>query len=195
MNNNNSYYDKQNNICSDTCWQEYKNYQNDKISSYNTYEKSAQLIDCESPNVRVPSFMLDHPNLRGRAGFGVADPCLVDIYNNLIKNDGLMTRDKCRVQLTQRIFTSAPQLKGCNGDINKELDVLSGSDSSSSGSGLAGGASCKKTIMEYQFKFPVPLVDAMKDIQNPDNIVPTWTNGGEDTRSYANRQSFNKNNF
>ena len=32
----------------------------------------------------------------------------------------------------------------------------------------------------------------MKDIQDPDNIVPSWTNGGEDTRSYINRMDFNK---
>ena len=171
---NNTKFDNQNNICNDTCWQEYKNYQNDKIINYNTYDKSAQLIDCESPNVRVPSFMLDHPNLRGRAGYGLADPCLVDIYNNLIKNDELMTKDKCRVQLTQRIFTSAPQLKGCAGDINKELDILSGSDSS----GSIGGMSCRKSLMEQQIKYPIPLVDALQDIQNPNNIVPVWVNGG-----------------
>ena len=191
MNNTNSYFDNQNNICNDTCWQEYKNFQNDKIMNYSTYDKSTQLLDCESPNVRVPSFMLDHPNLRGRAGYGVTDPCLVDIYNDLLKNDNLMTRDRCRVQLSERIFTSAPQLKGSSGDINKELDVLSGSDTSS---GAMGGInmSCRKTLMEQQIKHPIPLVDAMKDIQNPNNIVPNWVNGGEDTRSYVNRQNFNK---
>ena len=46
--------------------------------------------------------------------------------------------------------------------------------------------------MEVQLKHPIPLVDCMKDIQNPDNIVPIWVNGGEDTRSYINRMNFNK---
>jgi hypothetical protein len=35
----------------------------------------------------------------------------------------------------------------------------------------------------------------LENIQNPDNIVPLWVNGGEDTRSYINRFNFNKNNF
>ena len=80
-------FDNQNNICSDSCWMEYKNYENNKILDYNIFEPSVQLLPCESPNVRVPSFMLDHPNLRGRAGYGLTDSCLVDTYNNLIIND------------------------------------------------------------------------------------------------------------
>lgn len=39
----------------------------------------------------------------------------------------------------------------------------------------------RKTLMEQQIRYPTPLVDNMKDIQNPDNIVPLWVNGGEDT--------------
>ena len=73
--------------------------------NYQTYENYSQLIPCESPNVRLPSFMLDHPNLRGRAGYGIAESCLIDNYNNLVKNDELMTRDKCKIQLFSRIFT------------------------------------------------------------------------------------------
>lgn len=53
--------------------------------NYNTYEKSTQLLECESPNVRLPAFMYDHPNLRGRAGYGLSDPCLIDTYSDLIK--------------------------------------------------------------------------------------------------------------
>ena len=38
----------------------------------------------------------------------------------------------------------------------------------------------------------MPLLDCVKDVQDPDNIVPKWVNGGEDTRSYINRAEFNK---
>jgi len=182
-----TYFESQNNICADVCWADYKNHGNEKIVNYNTYEQYSQLIPCESPNVRVPAFMLDHPNLRGRAGYGVSDGCLIDTYNTLVKNDEMMTRDKCKIQLFSRIFTGVPQLKGCGGDITRELDLLSGTDTGSS-TGV-----CKKSLMELQIKYPIPLVDCMKDIQNPDNIVPIWVNGGEDTRSYINRMNFNKN--
>jgi hypothetical protein len=119
----------------------------------------------------------------------VSDGCLIDTYNNLVKNDEMMTRDKCKIQLFSRIFTGVPQLKGCGGDIMKELDILSGTDTTSGNLNSV----CKKSLMEIQIKHPIPLVDCMKDIQNPDNIVPIWINGGEDTRSYINRFNFNKN--
>jgi hypothetical protein len=182
-----TYFDYQNNLCSDSCWQDFLNKGNDKILNYSTFENYAQLLPCESPKVRVPEFMFDHPNLRGRAGYGLTEPCLVDTYSDLLMNDEMMTRDRCRIQLTQRIFTGVPQLKGCEVDPHKELEILSGSDSSFQTSG------CKKKIMEVQMKQPIPLVDCMKDIQNPEHIVPIWTNGGEDTRSYINRLNFNKN--
>jgi hypothetical protein len=84
-------------------------------------------------------------------------------------------------------------MKGSMGDINKELDILSASHSSFYESGGENKSfSCKKTIMERQINQPIPLVDCLKDIQNPEHIVPIWTNGGEDTRSYINRLNFNK---
>jgi len=183
-------FDNQNSLNSDMCWQSYKNFQNDKSFDYYTYEKYSQLLDCKADTARVPTFMYDHPNLRGRAGYGLTDPCLVDIYSDLIKNDTLLTKDRCKVQLTSRIFTAVPQLKGCSGDINKELDIITGSETINNT--INGN---RKLLMEKQIKHPIPLVDSMKDIQNPDNIVPLWVNGGEDTRSYINRFNFNKNNF
>jgi len=186
---NKTFFDYQNNLCSDSCWMDYKNNGNNQILNYSTYEQYAQLIPCKSPNVRVPEFMLDHPNLRGRAGYGLTDACLVDTYSDLMVNNEMMTRDKCKIQLHKRIFTGAPQLKGCEVDPKKELELLAGDDTTYNISG------CKKRLMELQLKQPIPLIDCMKDIQNPNNIVPPWINGGEDTRSYINRMNFNKNNF
>jgi hypothetical protein len=180
-----TFFDKQNSFCSDSCWQQYKDAGNDKIINYNTYDKSVQLLDCENPKARVPEFMYDHPNLRGRSGFGLADPCLIDVYNQMVKNENLMTHDRCKIQLNSRIFTSSPQMKGSIGDIDKELEILSGTDTNT--------YRCRKTLMELQLNQPIPLVDCMKDIQNPEHIVPMWINGGEDTRSYINRLNFNKN--
>lgn len=188
-----SYFDKQNNICSDSCWEEAKNYGNNKINSYYTYDN--QLVDCEAPNVRMPDFMYDHVNLRGRPGYGVSDPCLIDNHSKMINNVDGVTRDRCKLQLFKRLFSAPPLFKGQSGDINSELDILSGSDSGGIYNNNAiNRYGCKKTIMEQQIKNPIPLLDCMKDIQNPDNIVPIWTNGGEDTRSYINRLNFNRNN-
>jgi hypothetical protein len=179
-----TYFDKQNNMCSDACWEESKNYGNNKINDYYTY--STQFVDCIEPNVRLPEFMYDHVNLRGRPGYGLSDPCLIDNHSSLINNKESLTRDRCKLQLFSRLFNACPSMKGSLGDIEKELDILSGSDS--------GLYDCKKTIMEKQIKQPIPLVDCLQDIQNPEHIVPIWTNGGEDTRSYINRLNFNKQN-
>ena len=176
------FFNKQNNICSDDCWRLSKDNYNNNISSYQIYPTN--LVECKTPNVRMPDFSLDHLNLRGRPGYGLVESCLVDQYNNLVSNSESMTRDKCRLQLNGRLFTGCPSFKGSIGDINKELDILSGSDTNP--------FKCKKTIMENQIKHPIPLVDCMKDIQNPEHIVPNWVNGGEDTRSYINRLNFNK---
>ena len=188
-NNKSNFYDKQNNICSDSCWQQNKNRANEKISNYQTY--STQFIPCEEPNVRLPEHMYDHINLRGRPGYGLVEPCLVDEYNKLIGNKETLTRDKCRIQLFTRLFKDCPMLKGQYGDIEKELDLLTGTDTSLFGnynndSANNNSLNCKKLIMEQQIKQPIPLVDCMKDIQNPNHIVPIWTNGGENTRNYIN---------
>jgi len=44
--------------------------------------------------------------------------------------------------------------------------------------------------MEKQLYHPTPLVDCMKDIQDPDHVVPTWTWGGEPTRDFVRRKEF-----
>jgi len=51
---------------------------------------------------------------------------------------------------------------------------------------------CNKQIMEKTTNQFVPLLDCVKQIQNPEHIVPTWTRGGEDTRSYVNKQKYNR---
>ena len=128
-----TYFDKQNTICSDSCWEESKNYGNKKINDYQTY--STQFVDCIDPNVRLPEFMYDHVNLRGRPGYGLADACLIDNYSSLVNNKESLTRDRCKLQLFRRLFDACPTMKGSLGDINTELDILSGSDSSFYGNG------------------------------------------------------------
>jgi hypothetical protein len=186
-----TFFDKQNNMCSDSCWEEAKNYGNNKINDYYTF--STQLVECKEPDVRMPEFYYDHVNLRGRPGYGLADACLIDDYSRLVNNYDSVTRDRCRLQLFKRLFNGCPLFKAQSGDINAELDLLAGTDSGLLGGIGKNGACSKKGIMELQIKNPIPLVDCMKDIQNPDHIVENWTRGGEDTRSYINRLNFNNN--
>jgi hypothetical protein len=180
---NNNTFDNNTNICSDDCWKNAKDLHNNKIEGYNIYPNN--LVDCVSPYVRMPDMYLNHPNLRGRPGYGLSDDCLIDKYSMLRNNPNSMTQDKCKIQLNNRIFTAGPNLRCGKTDIDKELELIEGRDTNN--------VRCKKQIMEEEMNNFMPLLDCVKDIQNPENIVPKWTNGGEDTRSYIHRTEFNKN--
>jgi hypothetical protein len=185
MNNNPTYsFIQENNICSDKCWRVAKDMWNKQITDYNLYPNQDNFTKCVSPNVRIPEFHYDHINLRGRPGYGLSDECLIDKYSSLRNDPNILTQDRCPNQLHGRVFQGGPKLKAIDRDIDKELDVLSGSDTNP--------FKCKKTLMELQtYKF-IPLLDCVKDVQEEQNIVPKWVWGGEDTRSYVNRVEFNK---
>lgn len=176
-------FDARTGFCSDNCWSVSKDMHNEEISNYYLY--STNFVECKAPNVRMSDISLNHVNLRGRPGYGLADDCLIDQYSSLRNDPNANTQDRCHIQLFERIFAGGPRLKSSTGDIDKELDVLSGSDTNP--------FKCNKMIMELQTNKLIPLLDCIKDVQDPDHIVPKWVNGGEDTRSYVNRAEFNKN--
>ena len=179
--NKGNIFDTQNSSSSDECWKLSKDLHNNQINNYHLYNNNFE--KCQDPKVRMPDFYMDHINLRGRPGYGLSDSCLIDKYNNLVNNDELLTHDKCKIQIFERLFTSCPLLKGANVDYNKELNIKTGDMSNKYG--------CRKIIMEEQINKPIPMLDCIKKIQEPNNIVPIWVNGGEDTRSYINRFNFN----
>jgi hypothetical protein len=174
-------------LCSDTCAKEAKDNQNDSIINYDLYQYLH--VPCDGAHARFPSFAYDHVNLTGRTGYGVAEGCVVDNYSMLRNDPAQMTRDKCKTQLFTRIFQGAPNL-GCGmGDPEKELNVLSGSSSSTfEGTKFP----CKKSLMEKQLYHFDPLLDCVKQVQAPKHIVEQWTRGGTDTRNYMLRQEMLK---
>jgi hypothetical protein len=44
--------------------------------------------------------------------------------------------------------------------------------------------------MERDLSHRIPLVDCMKDIQDPVHIVPVWVRGGDPTRDFVRRKEF-----
>mgnify|MGYP000001518520 FL=1 len=176
-------FDGSTNICNDGCWKVAKELHNKKIEGYNIYPNNP--VDCTSPHVRMSDMYLNHTNLRGRPGYGLADDCLIDNYSSLRNHPSMLTHDKCKIQLFSRIFTSGPNLRCGKTHIGKELELIEGEDTNT--------VKCRKQIMEEEMNNMMPLLDCVKDVQNHENIVPIWVNGGEDTRSYINRAEFNKN--
>jgi hypothetical protein len=172
-------------LCSDDCAKEAKDNQNDGMFGYRVYNYLP--VPCEDPDARMPGFAYDHVNLRGRIGYGLADDCLVDRYSALRNDPAQMTRDRCHIQLFTRIFQGCPNLKPGVGNPDLELPITQGLSSTT----LEGVQyPCKKTIMEQEYAHRVPLIDCMKDVQNPDNLVESWVRGGDPTRDFVRRQEF-----
>lgn len=176
-------YDDSNRIGSDQCEKQARDAQNQQIGDYTLYQYLP--IQCESPNARFPEFSYDHVNLRGRVGYGLADDCIVDQYSSLRNDPAQLTRDRCHIQLFSRVFQGCPNMKPGVPQPEKEMPIIQGISSTS----LEGTRfACKKTLMEMTTNKPIPLIDCVKDVQNPDNLVEPWVRGGDATRDYVKRQ-------
>ena len=187
---------------SDTCWMNAKDNNNNQLNKYSMYYNDNSRVDKEFGT--LPSVAYDHVNLNGRPGYGISDDYLVDVYSSLRNNKEGMTRDRCPIQLTTRTFAGGPKLQGKSRDIDKELDFLSGSDSRTMHDSLLAGLdseedkeaklqqNCNKLIMETTTNKFMPMLDCIKDIQDPNHIVQSWTRGGDDTRAYLNKVKFDK---
>jgi hypothetical protein len=178
---------------SDNCWLNAKDNHNQQMEKYSLFDNYATKEKKTSGS--FPEMSAEHINLRGRAGYGLSDEYLVDIYSSLRNDEGQMTRDRCPTQLYTRLFQGGPQLRGQPGDVNEELNLLSGSDTripAIMGSVNKPVMCSNKTLMEQPtYKF-VPLLDYVKQQQNPDNIVPDWKWGGDSSREYTNKVKYAK---
>jgi hypothetical protein len=163
-------------VCSDDCAMEAKDTQNEGIHGYTMYHY--QSVPCKDPDASMPVFSYDHPNLRGRVGYGLAENCVVDRYSTM-RNDPN--------QLFSRIFQGCPNLKPGVPNPDVEMPIQQGLSSTDvEGTTFV----CKKSIMEMETYHPIPLVACMQDIQDPNHIVEPWVRGGEATRDFVRRQEF-----
>jgi hypothetical protein len=179
---------------SDNCWLNAKDNNNQQIEKYALFDNYASKEKKDFGS--FPEMSSEHVNLRGRSGYGLSDEYLIDTYSSLRNDDGQLTRDRCPMQLYTRLFQGGPRLRGQPGDVNRELNLLSGVDTripAIKGSKENPVMCSNKTIMEQPtYKF-VPLIDYVKEQQDPKNIVPVWRWGGENSRAYLNKVKYAKN--
>jgi hypothetical protein len=195
-----SLYNAEIKLNTDKCWMNAKDTNNNKIEKYSLYYNDTSKKDTEYGS--FPSMSYDHVNLHGRTGYGVTDDYLIDVYSSLRNSKDIMTRDRCPVQLSTRIFAGGPKLTGICRNINTELDIMCGNDTKLTPndnsreevikSVESQNGVCNKHIMEKTTYNFIPLLDCVKEVQNPQHIVPDWTRGGDDSRSYVNKQKYNR---
>jgi hypothetical protein len=179
-------YNTNTTLNNDSCWLNAKDSVNTEIEKYALYNNENAKENKSFGS--LPTFSIDHINLRGRPGYGLSDDYLVDVYSLLRNDEGSMTRDRCPTQLNTRIFKGGPKLRGQSGNIDRELDILSGSDSRM----LPSSVCSNKALMENTtYKLP-PLLDYIKEVQNPTNIIQPGVRGGDDTRSYLNKIKYSR---
>jgi hypothetical protein len=173
------------NVCSDDCAQEARDIRNEGIFGYETFHYLP--VECDGEHARFPDFSYNHVNLRGRAGYGVADGCVVDKYSELRNDPAQLTRDRCRTQLFSRIFQGCPNLRGGVVNPDDEMPILQGTGSRDFDGYLF---MCKRSLTELETYHPIPLLDCVKEVQNPVHCVESWVRGGDPTRDYIRRQEF-----
>jgi len=183
--NENRTFNSAKNVCSDDCAQEARDIRNEGIFGYETYQYLP--VECDGEHARFPGFAYDHVNLRGRAGFGVSDGCVVDKYSELRNDPKQLTRDRCRIQLFSRIFQGCPNLRKGVVNPDDEMPILQGTGSRDLDGYLF---MCKKSITELETKHPVPMLDCIKQVQDPKHCVESWVRGGDPTRDFIRRQEF-----
>lgn len=181
----------ENTLRNDKCAMELRDKYNVGISKY-TMENYAYdwPVKCHVPDQRMAPFVYDHPNLHPRIGVGLSDDCLIDQYSSLRNDPEQMTKDRCRIQLFERVFQGVPNLKPGRVDPGQEMPLQQGVDNTVyEGSVLP----CKKSLMEFALKEFDPLLSCVKEIQNPVHIVEPWVRGGIPTQDYERRQEFLRN--
>jgi hypothetical protein len=176
-------------LCSDKCAKETKDVQNDGIYGYEMYQYLPVDCDASGKVARFPSFAYDHVNLTGRAGYGVAEGCVVDNFSALRNDPNQLTRDRCHQQLFTRIFQGGPNLRCGIVDPDAEMPIVQGVGSRD----LAGVQyPCSRTLMEKETYHPIPMLECIKDVQSVEHTVESWIRGGEPTRDFVHRTEFLK---
>lgn len=144
-------------------------------------------VECRSPDQRAPVVGYEFPNLHTRVGVGLSDDCLIDQYSALRNDPAQMTKDRCRIQLFERVFQGVPNLRPGRVDPGEEMPLQQGVDNSVyEGSVLP----CRKSIMEFSIKEFDPLLSCVREVQNPEHVVEPWIRGGLPTKDYERRQEF-----
>lgn len=170
-------FDNTGRLAYDDCALKAKDNQNASIIDYRTYDAYMNAgSDCTDRFSKINDFAMTHRNLTFRDGYGFHG-CRVDADSRL-KLEAELTNERFKQQLFPRVFGAVPDLAKGRLLPNVESRLIHGVDTTSD-------RQCNRTAEKQLFR-PVPCVD----VQRVENIVPTWTWGGDSSREIARSPAF-----
>lgn len=160
-------------LADDDCALITRELQNQSIGDYNLFN-SYMTANCKTDKSKFEQFMTNNPNLRYKDGFGNLNSCTVDADSKL-RNGALFTNDREKTQLCTRWHQAVPALSKGGLTVNVDSRLKMAEDTSAI-------RDCDR-LSEKNFQRFIPMTPCLaQSIQDPDNIVPNWTWGGESTR-------------
>lgn len=162
----------------DDCSQELRNRTNQHWSKHQLYNPATCVQDLSKDPVN--RFASKYPNLRFKKGVGNTDGCNVD-QDSELRTSGFDVRRK-RYQLFPREFIAVPDMG--RGDFMPDLDSMlsRGAQREYEKRPLMLVRDCEH-VSEREFDRFTPMLSCLrKTVQDPNNIVPSWTWGGESSR-------------
>ena len=176
------YFRKEHRIGADDCWKDAELEQSKNIHDYmlfNIYKTNVP--DCQDELQRLSDFVVEN-NMHIREGYGNTNSCLID-KDSEVRNNQKITNEKCKSQLDSRVFHAVPDLS--HGGFKAELEskLTQGEDT--------GEKKSCNVLSGKGLDVFTPLIPCIKNtVQDPNNLVPTWTWGGEHTRDHLQQKKF-----
>ena len=171
-------FENEHRLGSDRCAKDARERQNDMYNDYLNYNYFNECKDRE----KLKEFASDN-HLVYQDGYGSVSKCTVKDDSD-VRYGWEWTNMRGTQQLNKRVFTAVPNLGRGVFDAGVEGPIRPGEDTNTQ-------KSCdplsESSVLRYVM---TPMLPCVREVQNPDNIVPSWTWGGENTRDTVNQEAF-----
>ena len=177
------YFDQPHRIGADECNKGADLLQSEKIYDYNSFNfYKTNTDDCDKSVDKMQEFAANN-FMNIKEGYGYTNSCRVDNDSDLRFKTSMSTNTKEKTQLFSRTFQGVPNLFKGTLKADEESKIIQGVYSGNE-------KSCRQTS-EKPYDTFVPMINCLKDnIQNPNNIIPSWQWGGEGTRDTVQQKTF-----
>jgi hypothetical protein len=174
------YFNKDHVLGSDECAIDSYNQQNARLESYMLFNMyRANTLDCGEEVQKLKDFATEN-HMTFRDGYGTTNACQIDNDSEVRIQPSEHIRGKGKNQMFTRTFQAIPNLG--RGEINVENESII-----QQGEITFDDFDCQGKALDVF----TPMLKCLSDnIQDPNNIVESWTRGGETTRDTLKQKDF-----